>query len=52
MMSRVFIVCIFVIQIVIFLVIKGYIAENITLAFWEFFDKHKIFLAYLGYQFY
>ena len=23
-------------------------AENITLAFWEFFDKHKIFLAYLG----
>lgn len=48
MMSRVFIVCIFVIQIVIFLVIKGYIAENITLAFWEFFDKHKIFLAYLG----
>lgn len=48
MMSRVFIVCIFVIQIVIFLVIKGYIAENITLAFWKFFDKHKIFLAYLG----
>lgn len=48
MMSRVFIVCIFVIQIVIFLVIKGYIAENITLAFWGFFDKHKIFLAYLG----
>ena len=48
MMSRVFIACIFVIQIVIFLVMKGHIADNITLAFWTFFDKYKILLVYLG----
>ena len=48
MMSRVFIACIFVIQIVIFLVLKGHVADNITLAFWNFFDKYKILLVYLG----
>lgn len=48
MMSRVFVACILVIQIVIFLVLKGYIADNITLAFWTFFDKYKILLVYLG----
>jgi len=48
MMSRVFIACIFVIQIVIFLVLKGYVADNISLAFWSFFDKYRILLVYLG----
>jgi len=48
MMSRVFVACIFVIQLVIFLMLKGHIADNITLAFWVFFDKYKILLVYLG----
>ena len=48
MMSRVFIACIFVIQLILFLIIKGYIAENLTIAFWKFFDEHTILLSYLG----
>lgn len=47
MMSRVFIACIFIIQVIILLIVKGFIAEKITLAFWEFFDQHKILIAYL-----
>lgn len=47
MMSRVFIVCIFVIQIVILLMVKGFVAKNITLAFWSFFDQHKVLIMYL-----
>lgn len=47
-MSRVFIASIFVIQLVIFLILKGHVADNITLAFWIFFDEYKIFLVYLG----
>ena len=48
MMSRVFIVCVFIIQIIIFLMLKGFIAKDITLAFWKFLKEHKIFLIYLG----
>ena len=48
MMSRVFIACVFVIQIVIVLVLNGVHGEKITFAFWEFFDKYKILLYYLG----
>lgn len=47
MMSRIFVACFFVIQIVIYLMVKGYLAENITFAFWNFFDEHKILLIYL-----
>lgn len=47
MMSRVFIACIFVIQIVILLMVKGFVAKNITLAFWIFFDQHKVLIMYL-----
>lgn len=47
MMSRVFVSCILVIQIVLFLVIRGHYADHITLAFWTFFDQHKILVAYL-----
>lgn len=47
MMSRVFVACILVIQIIIFLVVRGHYADHITLAFWSFFDEHKILLAYL-----
>lgn len=46
MMSRVFIACIFVIQLVFFLILRGHIADNITFAFWAFFDKYKILLLY------
>lgn len=48
MMSRVFIAGVFVIQIVIFLVLRGVHGEEITFAFWEFFSKYKILLIYLG----
>ena len=48
MMSRVFVACVFVIQIVIFLVLRGVHGEEITFAFWEFFSKYKILLIYLG----
>ena len=48
MMSRVFVASIFVIQIVIFLVLKGVHGENLTFAFWEFFAKYKSLLIYLG----
>lgn len=46
MMSRIFVACIVVIQIVLLLIIKGHLADNITLAFWSFLDKHKILLTY------
>lgn len=48
MMSRVFIACTFVIQLVIFLILKGHVADHITLDFATFFGKHKFFLVYLG----
>ena len=47
MMSRVFIACIFVIQIILLLVLNGKHAEHITFAFWEFFGKYKMLLTYL-----
>ena len=47
MMSRVFVSCILVIHIILFLVIRGHYANHITLAFWTFFDQHKILVAYL-----
>lgn len=47
MMSRVFISCMLVIQIILFLVLRGHYADHLTLAFWIFFDAHKILLAYL-----
>ena len=48
MMSRVFIACVFVIQVIILLMVKGHHADHITLAFWEFFAKYKILLIYLA----
>lgn len=47
MMSRVFVTCIFVIQVIIFLMIRGHHADHITLAFWDFFFKNKILIRYL-----
>ena len=48
MMSRVFIICIFIIQIIILLIYKGHHAEHFTLAFWKFFVERRILLIYLG----
>ncbi len=47
MMSRVFVSCMLVIQIILVLVLRGHYADHLTLAFWTFFDAHKILLAYL-----
>ena len=47
MMSRVFVACMLVIQIVLFLIIKGYVAADISFAFGKFFRDHKILVAYL-----
>lgn len=47
MMSRVFVSCIFVIQIIIFLILKGHIKNNLTFAFWDFFGRHKVLIIYL-----
>jgi len=47
MMSRVFVACVLIVQIIILLIIKGHINSDITLAFWDFFGRHKILLAYL-----
>ena len=48
MMSRVFIICIFIIQVIMLLIFKGYHAEHFTFAFWKFFAKHRILLICLG----
>lgn len=48
MISRVFIICIFIIQIIILLIYKGHHAEHFTLAFWKFFVERRILLIYLG----
>ena len=47
MMSRVFIICIFVIQVIVLLIFKGHHAEHFTFAFWKFFAEHRILLIYL-----
>lgn len=48
MMSRVFISCIFVIQVVLFLVLRGHFSDKITLAFWSFFAENELLIVYLG----
>ena len=47
MMSRVFIICVFVIQLVIWLFLRGEHDERITFAFCEYFGKHKILIVYM-----
>ena len=47
MMSRVFVVCVSIIQIVLYLFFKGGHFEQITFAFWEFFGRYKILIVYL-----
>ena len=47
MMSRVFVASVLVIQIILVLIIKGFIGSEITVAFWEFFSAHRLLLWYL-----
>lgn len=47
MMSRVFLICVLIIQIIILLFIKGFHGEKLNFAFWEFFGKYKILIVYL-----
>ncbi len=48
MMSRVFLLCIFIIQVVIVLVMEGYVADHVTFAFWTFFADHPMLLVYFA----
>lgn len=47
MMSRVFVVCVLIIQVIAFLMLKGIHKEKISFAFWEFFSQHKLLGIYL-----
>ena len=47
MMSRVFVACVFVLQVILFLVLRGHISGHFTLAFWTFFGEHKWLIWYL-----
>ena len=48
MMSRVFVVCVFIIQTVFFLMYKGHRAEVLNFEVWRVFTEHKYVLIYLG----
>ena len=47
MMPRVIAACVLVIQIVIFLMAKGHLTENVTIDFPAFFKEHKALALYL-----
>ncbi|MCI9080193.1 MAG: DUF1294 domain-containing protein [Lachnospiraceae bacterium] len=48
MMSRVFVFCVFIIQVVVFMMLKGIHKEKLSFAFWEFFSQHKLLVVYLA----
>ena len=48
MMSRVFISALFIIQLILFLIMKGFIKSDIDIKFWTFFGQHKVFLIYIA----
>ncbi len=47
MMSRVFVNCMLIIQVIIVLFIKGVFGDSINLKFWELFTEHKFLIWYL-----
>ncbi len=47
MMSRVFIICVFIVQIIAYLLFIGRHSAEITLAFWTFFGEHKLIIVYI-----
>lgn len=48
MMSRVFVVCVFVIQLVLLLMYKGHCVDTLDFKIWRVFTEHKYVLIYLG----
>lgn len=48
MMSRVFVICMFIIQLLLFVMFKFYNDYKITFDIWKLFNEHKILLVYLG----
>ena len=48
MMSRVFIICIFIIQLILLIMVKYTNGEKLTFAIWNLFDKYKILFIYIG----
>ncbi len=48
MMSRVFSVCVLVIQIILLLMVKGYHGEKINIAFWDYLMQHRVLMIYLA----
>ena len=47
MMSRVFVICVLIVQIIIFLFLNGVHGQSITFAFNDFFVENRLFVIYL-----
>ena len=48
MMSRVFTLCMLVIQAILLLIVKGYHGDQIHIDFWDYMMQHRILLIYLA----
>ena len=48
MMSRVFTLCMLVIQAILLLIVKGYHGDQIYIDFWDYLMQHRILLIYLA----
>ena len=48
MMSRVFTLCMLVIQAIILLIVKGYHGDQMHIDFWDYLMQHRILLIYLA----
>lgn len=48
MMSRVFTLCVLVIQAILLLIVKGYHGDQIHIDFWDYLMQHRILLIYLA----
>ena len=48
MMSRVFTLCMLVIQAILLLIVKGYHGDQIHIDFWDYLMQHSILLIYLA----
>lgn len=48
MMSRVFTLCMLVIQAILLLIVKGYHGHQIHIDFWDYLMQHRILLIYLA----
>ena len=48
MLSRVIMACLVVIETIVYLIYKGFIARNLTFAFWSILVKYPVSLIYLA----